>query len=238
MSTFPVVLTRHLRTDPGRPLVTFYDDATGERVELSVATYANWVAKTSALLAEEFDVERGDRVAVDLPTHWLGPIVVGACWNLGAEVVAPDAASPAVVVSGPDGLEAHAGAGLPVLASALRPLGARFAGPLPVGVVDLGAEVWAYPDAFAPVEAPAPDDPAAYGRTQGELFGEDGQAARGTRRLTTANPASPEGVGDWATAYATGGSVVLVRHADADLWADRIETERVTAADPAPTGRD
>ena len=40
---------------PARPLVTFYDDATGERVELSVATYANWVAKTAGLAQDELD---------------------------------------------------------------------------------------------------------------------------------------------------------------------------------------
>ena len=38
-STFPALLSELLRADAGRPLVTFYDDATGERVELSVATY-------------------------------------------------------------------------------------------------------------------------------------------------------------------------------------------------------
>ena len=54
--TFPAALAATLRTDPGRPLVTFYDDATGERVELSVATYANWVAKTAGLVQDELDV--------------------------------------------------------------------------------------------------------------------------------------------------------------------------------------
>ena len=49
--------------------MTFYDDATGERVELSVATYANWVAKTSSLLVEELDLERGMRLLLDLPAH-------------------------------------------------------------------------------------------------------------------------------------------------------------------------
>ncbi len=48
MQTFSDVLTRQLRADSGRPLVTFYDDATGERVELSVTTYANWVAKAAS----------------------------------------------------------------------------------------------------------------------------------------------------------------------------------------------
>src|SRR5690606_31992912 len=32
-----------------RPLITFYDDATGERIELSGVTTANWVAKTANL---------------------------------------------------------------------------------------------------------------------------------------------------------------------------------------------
>src|SRR5579859_6537412 len=38
-----------LEADPARPLITFYDDATGERVELSVKTFDNWVAKTANL---------------------------------------------------------------------------------------------------------------------------------------------------------------------------------------------
>ena len=45
VSTFAEVLAAQLRRDPGRPLLTFYDHATDERVELSVTTYANWVSK-------------------------------------------------------------------------------------------------------------------------------------------------------------------------------------------------
>ena len=59
-----------LRRDAAAPLVTFYDDATGERVELSGATLGNWVAKTANLLQEEFDVGPGSTVAVALPVHW------------------------------------------------------------------------------------------------------------------------------------------------------------------------
>jgi hypothetical protein len=43
MTTFPELLEQRLRRDPSTPFVTFYDDATGERTELSVKTYANWV---------------------------------------------------------------------------------------------------------------------------------------------------------------------------------------------------
>src|SRR5690606_33707705 len=51
------LLSSALAADPGRPLVTFYDDATGERVELSVATFAYWVAKTANLLQDELSAE-------------------------------------------------------------------------------------------------------------------------------------------------------------------------------------
>ena len=77
-------LEHQLRLDGSRPLVTFYDDATGERVELSVVTYANWVAKTAGLLEDELMIERGCTALLDLPTHWLGPVWLGALWSLGA----------------------------------------------------------------------------------------------------------------------------------------------------------
>src|SRR5256885_15941597 len=102
MTTFPQILSRLTAADPGRPLVTFYDDATGERTELSVVTWANWVAKVSSLLADDLDVEHGSRLLVDLPSHWLGPVALGAAWGCGFEVVwDPDHAD--AVVTGPDG---------------------------------------------------------------------------------------------------------------------------------------
>ena len=118
---------------PGQPLVTYYDLGTGERVELSVTTYANWVAKTASLLAEEHGLERGQSLRVDLPTHWLGPVFLGAAWTLG--LVVTDADEPDAVVCGPAGLERWAPYAdrMPVLACSLLPLGVRFAEPLPVG---------------------------------------------------------------------------------------------------------
>ena len=99
MTTFRDLLAARLRSRPGDPLVTFYDDATGERTELSVATYANWVAKTASLLVDELGLDRGDRLLVDLPAHWLGPVFLGAAWSAGLEVVW---AGPAeAVVCGP-----------------------------------------------------------------------------------------------------------------------------------------
>src|SRR4051794_8360742 len=102
METFSELLAAELRREPGRPLLTWYDEHTGERVELSVTTYANWVAKTASLLVDEHDLERGDVLLVDLPTHWLGPVFLGAAWTVGLAVAFPDAGvSPRAFVCGP-----------------------------------------------------------------------------------------------------------------------------------------
>ena len=138
VTTFADVLAHRLRADPGQPLVTYYDLGTGERVELSVTTYANWVAKTASLLAEEHDLERGQSLRVDLPVHWLGPVFLGAAWAIGLTVSEDDV--PDAVVCGPDSLARWASYAdrLPVLACSLLPMGVRFADALPPGVHDVG----------------------------------------------------------------------------------------------------
>ena len=50
-------LQSRARTSPASPLITFYDLATGERMELSAASLDNAVAKTAGLLRDELDVE-------------------------------------------------------------------------------------------------------------------------------------------------------------------------------------
>jgi uncharacterized protein (TIGR03089 family) len=236
VTTFPAVLTRLLRTDPGRPLITFYDHASGERVELSVTTYANWVAKTASLLVEEHDLERGQRLHVALPAHWLGPVFLGAAWTVGLEVTLEggDRPAPDAVVCGPDGLATWGprAAELPVLACSLRPMGVRFAEPLPAGVHDVGIDVWSQPDAFAPYDPPVETDPALPGVTQGEMW-EAATAGSlltdGGRLLTEANPASPPGIASFMEPLARGGSLVLVSHADPARLATTYADERATA---------
>ena len=53
-----------LRSRPSSPLIT---DCTQGRVELSHATFDNWVCKTVNLLRLELDVEPGQVISVDLP---------------------------------------------------------------------------------------------------------------------------------------------------------------------------
>jgi uncharacterized protein (TIGR03089 family) len=239
-STFPAALAEQLRRDPARPLVTFYDDATGERVELSVTTYANWVAKTAGLVQDELDVERGASVVLDLPTHWLGAVWLGAAWTLGLRATA-DAGrleEADLVVCGPESLEhvAPLADRVPVVALSLRPLGARFDVPLPSGVVDYGAVVLGQPDAFVPLDPPGGEDVAwvdhAGERTQHELLAsaaDDARVAAGGRLLTDANPCKPAGLATLIGPLLRGGGTVWVRHPDPTSWAGRYEAERATA---------
>jgi uncharacterized protein (TIGR03089 family) len=215
MSTVLDLLARRLAADPAQPLITFYDDATGERTELSVKTYANWVSKTANLFLEELMLDPGDQLSIDLPPHWLGAVFVGGAWACGIDLV--DVAP--VVVVGPDGLESTAGT---VLACALRPFAVRFAEPLPAGVLDHGV-LWAgQSDVFSPtgatdLGAPAPDD---------------------RRVITDLDPAGGPGRELLAGLLAGTGSLVVVAHSDGSRWSAHCESERTTAAIQAdlPTG--
>jgi uncharacterized protein (TIGR03089 family) len=232
VTTFPSVLQQTLRADAARPLVTFYDDASGERTELSATTYANWVAKTASLLVEELDLERGGRLLVDLPTHWLTPVFAGAAWTVGLCVVTGGEAD--AVVCGPDSLDAYADrAGtVPVVATALHPLGMRFAEPLPDGVHDFGVEVWSQPDAFSPWDPPTGDDEALPGVTQAELLGSAGRVVPpGGRLLTTTSPL--EDPATLVDALVGHGSTVWWRHPDPATRDHKVEVERVTVDQPA-----
>jgi len=237
--TFADVLAAELRREPGRPLVTFYDETTGERVELSVTTYANWVAKAASLLVEEHDLERGDVLLLDLPTHWLGPVFLGAAWTAGLVVAFPSStAEPAAVVCGPAGLATWAGRSddIPVLACSLLPMGVRFAEPLPTGVHDVGIEVWGQPDAFTPYDPPGGDDVALVDGplTQDDLFGSPAAAGSsqpatgGGRLLSATNPASPPGVVALSSSLVASGSLVLVTGAASARLDAIAEAERVT----------
>ena len=232
MTTFAAILSRQLRADPGRPLVTFYDHATDERTELSVATYANWVAKTASLLADTLDLERRQVLRIDLPAHWLGPVFLGAAWTVGLAVTDGDDADG--YVCGPDTTarwadRAHDAV---VLATALHPLGRPFEGPLPEGVHDFGELVWSEPDSYTPWDPPGPHDLAVGGMTQEELW-ETAAAGSlltdGGRLLCSANPASPSGLPCFTEPLVRGGSVVLVAHPDPDRLESTYAAERATS---------
>ncbi len=237
--TFGAALAAALATGPSRPLVTFYDDATGERVELSVATYANWVAKTANLAQDELDLGRGGLVLLELPTHWLGAVWLGAAWTLGLTVTDDPAlvADADLVVCGPQTLDRHAADAdrVPVLALSLRPLGGRFTDPLPPGVTDYGAVVLAQPDVFGAYDPPGGDDVAwrdgAGSLSQAGLTTEAAGTpvvSRGGRLLTDVNPASRRGLATLVAPVLLGAGAVWVRNTDEERWSARAEQERVT----------
>ncbi|WP_335938435.1 TIGR03089 family protein [Streptomyces sp. PTD5-9] len=237
------LLRSALAADPARPLITFYDDATGERVELSVATFANWVAKTANLLQGDLAAQPGDRLALLLPAHWQSAVWLLACSSVGVLAdVQGDPADADLVVSGPDTLDAARACTGERIALALRPLGGRFPQP-PEGFADYAVEAPGQGDRFAPFVPVDPDAPAlAVGGV--ELTGaqlvararEDadrlGPAAAGPRVLTGCGYDSWEGLSAGLFApLAAGGSVVLCRHLerlDESGLAKRVETERVT----------
>ncbi|KOT62499.1 MULTISPECIES: TIGR03089 family protein [Streptomyces] len=236
------LLRSALAADPSRPLVTFYDDATGERVELSVATFANWVAKTANYLQDDLAAEPGDRLALLLPAHWQTAVWLLACSSVGVVAdIGGDPAAADLVVSGPDTLEEARACSGERVALALRPLGGRFPQP-PEGFADYAAEVPGQGDRFAPYAPVAPGDPALAvdGR---ELTGAEAVAAAladAAERGLSAGSRLLSGLpyDSWAglsagllTPLAAGGSVVLCRNLDrldADGLAKREESERVT----------
>ncbi|HWB66802.1 MAG TPA: TIGR03089 family protein [Mycobacteriales bacterium] len=136
---------REVRRDAGRPMFTMYDDASGERVELSVATTANWVAKTANFLIDEIGLDPGDELSVLLPLHWQTAVVVLAAWSAGAEVRFTAGARIAVAMAEEPVAEE-------TVVLTLAPMG-----------TDLGRLVAAQPDQFAPVgpSGPAVDDAVA-----------------------------------------------------------------------------
>ena len=86
MTTVGQLLAAAVAVDPTRPLLTWYDDGTGERTELSGATLANWVAKTANLLVDGAGTQPGDRTVVLLPPHWQTAAVLLGAWSAGLEV--------------------------------------------------------------------------------------------------------------------------------------------------------
>ncbi|MFD3665345.1 TIGR03089 family protein [Streptomyces sp. NPDC058659] len=236
------LLRSALAADPARPLVTFYDDATGERVELSVATFANWVAKTANLLQGELSAGPGDRLALLLPAHWQTAVWLLACSSVGVAVeVGGDPADADVVVAGPETLETGLACSGERIALSLAPMGRRFPAP-PAGYADYAVEVPSQGDRFAPfvpVDAEAPalvvDGTERSGTQLVEQARVDAAAlglAPGSRLLSGLGYGTWQGLSSGLYApLAAGGSVVLCRNLAQlapEALEKRVESERVT----------
>ena len=223
-----------LRADPVGPRITYYDDATGERIELSGVTLANWAAKTGNLLRDEMGAGPASRVALLLPAHWQTAAVLFGVWWIGAEAVL-GAAGPAdlalCTAERLDEADSSLEPGGEVAVLSLDPFG-RPASDLPIGVTDYATAVRVHADQIVPERRPGP---ALAGRTVDEILAdcESSAAARdltsGDRVLSTASWTRPGDLVDGLLSIlAVGASLVQVANPDPSALQRRIETEKVT----------
>ena len=203
-----------LRSDPGRPRVTFYEDSPGptqgERIELSAKVLANWVSKAANALQEEWDLAPGSAVRLALPPHWRSLYWALAVWSVGATVVLDDGPSDLVVT---DDVAVAATSSGPRVLVTLAALARGAAVPPPPDVMDEARELSTYADQFSPWEEPAPSDVAlrdGASTTAYETVVPQGDWADGSR-VHTADGDLGQVLATALAAWAVDGSLVLSR---------------------------
>ena len=236
-TTIPRAFAEAVRLDPAAPLLTWYDDASGDRTELSGATLDNWVSKTANLIVDGLGLGTGDTVAVLLPPHWqtaailLGISAAGFAADVGGQPGPVDAVFTSV-----DGVSrAAAWATGDRFATGLLPLAMPLRD-LPPGYVDFVTEVRNHGDHFGGGGLVGPDDLAFAAPVRlshlAVLRMATGRAAElgvtaGDRVLIDIR-AYPDPI-DWLfTPLVAGASIVLCANLDPAKVADRSGTEKVT----------
>jgi len=221
-----------MAANPAGPRITYYDDAIGERIELSTATLANWAAKTANLLRDELGAEPGSRVAPMLPAHWQTAAVLFGIWWIGCEVVLTggDAEIALCTADRFDQAEAAVGMG-EVAVLSLDPFG-KAVPDLPVGVTDYATSVRAHGDQIVPERNPGP---ALDGRSVDDVLAA-ARASAASQELTAADwllstaswDTSEDLIDHLLAVYAAGASLVQVANPDPTLLDRRRESEKLT----------
>ncbi|WP_433385341.1 TIGR03089 family protein [Actinoplanes sp. CA-142083] len=218
-------------------MITFYDDASGERVELSAAEVGSWSAATASLLTEECGLAAGARVGVLLPPHWQTAVVLLGAWSVGMEVsfrgwgsaglAPPEASLDATFVE-----SRRVGSWLDDVPGGRHQF--SLLGTAPSGYRDFVTSVRPHLGSGAPPWSVAVDDVAAAG---GVTFGEYGAVAlgvassrgisRGDRVLIDVTATEEPLI--WLMApLSVGASIVLCANLDPELVEQRVASERVT----------
>jgi len=221
-----------LRRDPVGPRITYYDDASGERIELSTVTLLNWAAKTANLLRDELGAGPDTRVAVLLPAHWQTAAVLLGVWYIGAEVVIGPGEADIALCTQDRFADAEAAVGPGEIAVlSLDPFGKPVAD-LPIGVTDYATSVRVHGDQVVAERAPGP---ALDGRSADELIAAAAEsgAAQGItaedRVLSTARwDTADELIANFLAVLVAGASLVLVANPDPASQERRRQTEKIT----------
>jgi len=136
------------RGDRTRPFLTAHLGP-GQRIELSVATTANGVAKAAGLLRDGLGMPPGGTVSIDLPPHWQVGVWTLAALSAGARTGRHLRGPVEVRLVGPDALSAspqHELTADELLACSCDAFGMPIPGGVAPGVLDIGIEVRAHPD--------------------------------------------------------------------------------------------
>jgi uncharacterized protein (TIGR03089 family) len=245
----PALLDADAPAETDRPLLTYYDDATGERAELSAVALGGWAARTASLLREGCGLGTGSRAAVLLPPHWQTAAVLLGAWSAGVAVSFRLAATAGLPV-----LEPGADEPLDVTFVArdrvdnwledvpearhrfvlgLAPATAAMS-EVPAGYRDYIAEVGQYPDNLPTYALVRQTDPASVDGTSYREWGSlardiaDMLDLRASDRLLI-DAAEHEHPVKWLLApLSVGASVVLCANLDPESVAARAAAEHVT----------
>lgn len=227
------VLDPLLASNSAAPFITYYDDATGERIELSAATLSNWAAKTGNLLRDELGAGVRTRVGLALPAHWQTVGVLFGIWYIGAEVVLGGGECDIACCTADrlDEADAAVVPGGEVVALSLDAFGKPVEG-LPFGITDYATSVRVHGDGITPEPNPGP---ALAGRSVTEILAAATAhaASRGwtgtDRVLSSASwDTADDVVNNMLAVFAAGASLVQVAHPDAGQRDRRVQTEKVT----------
>ncbi|MEU4681034.1 TIGR03089 family protein [Micromonospora sp. NPDC023737] len=243
----PVTTVRQAPHDADRPMLSYLDEATGARIDLTATQLGEWAARSAGLLRDGCGLAPGSRVAVLLPPHWRTAAVLLGAWSVGMSV----------------SYRPRALAGLPVLEpGGDRPYDAVFVTPerlddwledvpdgthrylvgtgpepladVPVGFLDWSTEVLRHSGTTPNYTEIRPSDPAS---PDGTTYGEWGGLARemaemwglgvGDRLLVDA--AEHEQPLKWLLApLSVGASVLICANLDRSTLDARIVAEQVT----------
>lgn len=244
-TTVPIVadiwstLQRRVRASGGAPLVTYLDAQTRERTELSATSLANAAAKIANALLDEYDLEPGAVIALDLPLHWQRSAWCAGAWTAGC-VVVPGAADADLRVTT---LERVRPENRDTLVVSMHPFGLPIEDALPDGVQDATLAVRRQPDAYLGAPPQAGDaalalptgtlDQSALLDAARDLAERVGLEPGGCLLVTDAADPDDAWLGCLPVPLARDASVVLLHGGDVDAL---IAQERVTARAPTASG--